>query len=231
MEKEKTAGNVHEYKADDQLVIRSDKENITSIVYVLVFAFVCFCICCGPKVFPFWAGGLFLILSIFALGEIITCGPVYVLEKNGITICFYRYKRFYQWDDFVIKRWENYTKWSSAPNHTVHRYKGKMYYEGVLFSRYALKRNKTFGGYHFSIKKLFSFLINFYPYGISPGHGDYHALRKNRWDIFGEERLPEYNAVEKEVFVNYMKLWGVEIEGLSMDTDNIRYANRDGGID
>ena len=145
------------------------------------------------------------------------------MEKRGCTVSFYHYRKFYTWEELAIKRWEKYCKiqiFFGDPS-------DNNYNEGVFFSKYPVKKSKrkTPMNYIKMRRPWTCFCVNFYPYGITEGHGDYRTNPKRSLNFFEMTgRWPEVYPVDKEVFVNYMKLWEVDIEGLSMDTENIRYV-------
>ena len=78
------------------------------------------------------------------------------------------------------------------------------------------------------IRPLTSLYVNFYPLGIKEGQGDHKSQMAAYMERTGEKvfltptdvtRKQEVYAADKFEFLQYMKKWGVEIEGLSkMDT-------------
>lgn len=213
-----------EYGINDKLVIKSDKENLESVVEVvvgLILASIGFLWSFGSAYGTYVCIGILtLMMGRAAIYDWISTNRVLIMEKSGCTVCFYHYKKFYKWDELVIKRWENY-------HHMWTTYYANQYYEGVFFSRYLVKKPKWMVPMDFiQIRRpMTCFCVNFYPYGIDEGNGDYHNQRKPNSILLAPlGRLPEIYPVNKEIFVNYMKLWNVHIEGLSMDTENIKYV-------
>lgn len=215
-----------QYGMDDKLIIKSDRKNMDK-----VFAFVIGWILVVPAwILSFGVSGrtyveipfFTLLLGIPALFEWVGVHRVLVMEKKGCTVCFYRYRKFYTWEELAIKRWEKYSHTAmflADPS-------DNNYNEGVFFSKHPVKKSKrrTPMNYIEMKRPLTCFCVNFYPKGITEGHGDYQSRRAAGTASKAPKRWPEKYPVDKEVFVNYMKLWEVDIEGLSMDTENIRYV-------
>lgn len=220
------------YCVDDKLVIKSDKENmqrVYAIVIGMIGVVVCWVLSFGDDYFSYVIMAIPLILLGWAaLTEWVSTNRVFIMEQEGCTVCFYGYKKFYLWNEFAVKRWENYTRYSylKLPSGSD----GKGYYrEGVFFSKYSVNKSDSMTPMEYMLcRPMTSFCVNFYPEGITEGHGDYKSCCSGDFlhDIFysNPRKLPEVYPVEKEVFVNYMKLWNVDIEGLSMDTDHIKYV-------
>lgn len=217
---------IYQYGMDDKLIIKSDRANMELVIIYLVFLVLI-------DIGTVWTFGISLniftifiiLLSVFliktALYEWIGINRTLIMEKDGCTVCFYRYRKFYAWDKLAIKRWENYSDMVSDVGVGYE----KAYYEGVFFSRDLVdKPKKITPNAFFRIRwPLTCFCVNFYPYGITKGYGDY-SERRSTDSAFILKRAPEVYPIDKEVFVNYMKLWEVDIEGLSMDTENIKYV-------
>ena len=214
-----------QYHIDDKLVINSEKDNMCVVLFYGIAVV-------GISIV--WIssfGEVNLILTFFlcwmALCEWIGKNRTFIMEKSGCTICFYHYKKFYTWEELAIKRWEDYTRYSYLKPFLINRH--EMYYEGIFFSRYPIRKPKWMLPVElFTIRRPMScFCVNFYPYGITEEHGNYcHPSTKELGLSAKKRREPEVYPVEKKVFINYMKLWNVDIEDLSLDIENIRYISR-----
>lgn len=207
------------YCMDDKLIIKSDKDNmyIVLIFGIAVVGLIILWISSFGEADLFWVL-MIALLSRMALSEWIGTNRTFIMDKNGCMICFYRYKKFYSWDEFAIKRWENCNPRNGA--NCTDGYEIS-YFEGVIFSKYPFEKPKWMSPDEFIVflRPLTCFCVHFYPYGITGGKGDYKSRRaSDTISLRKTIRKPEVYPVEKEVFVNYMKLWDVDIEGLSKDT-------------
>lgn len=236
----------------EQLIIASDKDNLEcSFLYLIITV--------GGSLFISWmirsiydvyvihgrtkddyialilfevAFGCFLFIMVReTLGTWIGTNRVLVMDESGCTVRFHQYQKHYQWDELAVKRYE---KGKYRLDFDWMRL-GSSYYEGIFFSKYQSKKLRWMKPYDYCIhfRPLSSFYVNFYPLGISKGHGDYES-QMNAFKVYtkgihqkGEKmpditRKPEVYPVDKDEFLNYMILWHVEIEGLS-EMDKMLY--------
>lgn len=221
-----------QYGMDDKLVIKSDKENeiIIAACSLIPIIYIFYFVGLSPND-TYWSF-IFAIVVDIILAKVglymwIGSARTLIMEKEGCTVCFWRYRKFYAWNELAIKSWQNYKKggyW--IPKLHINF---EFYTEGVFFSKYPVKKSKLWMPFDIMLSRnlMSSFWVNFYPYGITDKNGNYHNPPKGVSVLLGKRRrMPEIYPVEKEVFVNYMKLWNVDIEGLSLDIENIRYVSK-----
>lgn len=138
-----------------------------------------------------------------------------IMNKDGVSFQFYNYERFFRWEELIVRRYivgkggmEIGTK--NGPS---------FYYDGIFFSDKPIDFFSTF-------RPFSCIFVNFYPYGISKGNGDYSsqvAARKafKQSNHAPEDRppritrMPEFYAVDKAEFLSYMDMWNVKIDGLT----------------
>ncbi len=173
-------------------------------------------------------GGVFPVVFLLTiLSAYITFCRELVMNKEGCMVRLWKIHRFYKWDELKVKRYENYKDMMYSTPRSLKR----GYEEGILFSLKKVKKPKwmppkTYCCYR---RPWSAFFVNFYPGGID---ADLEELQPEKgiidWTMYLEktkkkptmkqiwceiEREPENYPVDKELFLHYMDLWGVEIEG------------------
>ena len=108
------------------------QSSVFAIVFCFLFPLIVFFICLlEPTVLSrdemirmaFWSMlFLYLFLLPFAVFEFITLKRYFEFDKDGISVCFLRYKKFYPWSQFEVKQIIN------KRNSNMH-----MLWEGAMF--------------------------------------------------------------------------------------------------
>lgn len=162
------------------------------------------------------------IILITPICNRIATGRTIIMDKEGCTVLFGRYRKHYYWNELILKR---YVFDYSGLGDRLHGIE-IMYREGVIFSKHKAKQLKWMSTYTYCyyIRPLSSIFVYFYPLGISDGHGDHRSQmeayreRTGKSPFFtpvGVTRKQEVYPVDKAEFLRYMDLWDIEIEGLS----------------
>lgn len=169
-------------------------------------------------------------------------GKTIIMTREGCTVLFRRYRKHYRWEELSVKR---YVKGAGQLDEGLGRCIPPNYREGVVFSKHKAKpvrwtepysRAKSSGwmrpySYCVYVRPLTSFSVNFYPLGVKEGHGDFKSQIENYRKRTGKEsffipigvtRKQEVYPADKFEFLNYMRLWQIDIEGLS-ESDTLLY--------
>lgn len=152
----------------------------------------------------------------------IATGRTIIMDKEGCTVLFGRYRKQYRWNELNVKKYIfSYSGLGDRP-HGI----GIMYREGVVFLKHRTKLLKWMSTYTYcyDVRPLSSIFVYFYPLGINDGHGDHRSQmeayreRTGKSPFFtpvGVTRKQEVYPADKAEFLRYMDLWDIEIEGLS----------------
>ena len=160
-------------------------------VYVwIAMAVISICICDVVMLIKFEGTGLPVIIGmtvlLFALllryAEAI--GKVIILDSKGCTISFLFYRKTYSWNEFSIKRWENFR------NAYSHKEEPEV---GVMFSVKLFRRPQWIPPNQFCMltAPLSSFFVCFSD---------------------GPARCPNPYAVDEASFLETLSRWGVELD-------------------
>ena len=123
---------------------------------------------------------LFIILSMIAMGR------TFVLDKNGIIVCFWKYRKTYTWNQLQTKRIETY---NLPPIGRI----ACPYTKEAIFSPYKIHKPKAMHSSFYSIFHPFSYIfINF-----SPENKKYQTGR--------------YYEIEESVFWEKIQEWGIDM--------------------
>lgn len=168
-----------------------------------------------------------LVFLIITLRAYIAFGRELVMNKEGCRVGLWKIQRFYKWDEIRVKSYENYKDMIYDTPRSLKR----GYEEGIFFSLKKVKKPKWMAPKTYCCwrRPWSAFFVNFYPGGIN---ADLEALQNEKgvidWAQYLEktkkkltmrkamseiQREPENYPVDKELFLHYMDLWGVEIEG------------------
>lgn len=221
---------------EDTLVIQSDKSCIEMIVLEIESMIL---LCIVFIVIQAYDGYNFVVSVVGILWVLFQTGHTFgvwvginrtlIMTAEGCTVRFYGYEKKYSWNELSVKR---YVKGSGKLEEYVKLY-GSSYNEGIFFSKHKPMFFKWMSPYNYCVfvRMMSSFFVNFYPLGVSKGHGDHesqmeeYAAAKGKKPFFtpiGVTRKPEVYPVDKTEFLKYMTLWKVEIGGLS-EIDKLLY--------
>lgn len=220
----------------ERLIIQSDGGNLDVVIALMIpmgamFLFSIIMGIVGGYLFiPFGLIGTLLLLADILKIWIATSRTI-IMSREGCTVQFYHYRKYYQWGELAVKK---YVKGSFQLEDFIQGF-GQFYSEGIFFSKYSTTRFKWMKPYRYcvTIRPFSSFFVNFYPMGIWEGHGDHksqmeeytaHTGKLPLCTPMGVSRKQEVYPADKMEFLKYMRLWQVEIEGLSK-MDTILYAN------
>ena len=217
-----------------QLKIYSDQDTHGMAAWVIIFALVF----CGLMYYDSgetrWEliervvlGGVPIISLTITLAMYVALCRELVMSKEGCRVSFWKIHQFYKWNELSVKRYENYKDMMySTPRGLKQGYE-----EGILFSLKKVKKPKWMQPKTYCCwrRPWSAFYVNFYPGGID---ADLEELQPEKgiidWTMYLEktkkkptmkqiwfesQREPENYPVDKELFLHYMDLWGVEIEG------------------
>ncbi len=217
-----------------QLKIYSDQDTHGMAAWVIIFALVF----CGLMYYDSgetrWEliervvlGGVPIISLTITLAMYVALCRELVMSKEGCRVSFWKIHQFYKWNELSVKRYENYKDMMySTPRGLKQGYE-----EGILFSLKKVKKPKWMPPKTYCCwrRPWSAFYVNFYPGGID---ADLEELQPEKgiidWTMYLEktkkkptmkqiwfesQRESENYPVDKELFLHYMDLWGVEIEG------------------
>lgn len=220
---------VERTEAGDRLVFQSEDGNRDIIGAWLFIAVPCLALILDglaeDDVGIVWIG-LFATCGVLliVLCNRIATGRTIIMDKEGCTVLFGRYRKHYYWNELILKRYV--FDYSGLGDEIRRSGIGIMYREGIIFSKHKAKQLKWMSTYTYCyfMKPLSSIFVYFYPLGISDGHGDHRSQmeayreRTGKSPFFtpvGVTRKQEVYPADKAEFLRYMDLWDIEIEGLS----------------
>ena len=98
------------------MTIKSEKILWKYILIAFVVILLLGIICITDGMFVFMMCGLsFYVLICTA----ISLGKTIILDEKGCTLCFWKYKKIYRWEEFKIKRMEDYRDIYRAPTDQI----------------------------------------------------------------------------------------------------------------
>ena len=125
---------------------------------------------------------------------VIACGRTLILDEKGCTIRFWKYQKTYRWEEFKIKRMEDYRDIYRAPTDQI------PYSAFVFFSvKNAHKPMKMEPDTYATYLHPFSFSYFFVYFHVD-----------SAWS--GGKRCIRYYDVDEKEFLEKMQEWGVELE-------------------
>ena len=223
---------VEKTETGEMLIIQSDEGPRELVVLwlgaaVLYLFFILIVIIEDGFTGMFWVGVMTMaIILVNPLTIWISTSRTFIMSEKGCTVLFHQYQKHYRWDELIIKR---YVKGEDQLEESLHSY-APSYMEGVFFTLHKAKCLKWMRPYRYCtyIRPFTSIFVNFYPLGVKEGKGDYKSQieaykartgKKKVYVVMGVTRRQEVYPADKFEFLQYMKKWGVEIEGLTeMDT-------------
>ncbi len=125
---------------------------------------------------------------------VIACGRTLILDEKGCTIRFWKYQKTYRWEEFKIKRMEDYRDIYRAPKDQI------PYAAFVFFS--VKNAHKPLG------MQPDTYAVYFHPFSFSYFFVYFHV--DYGW-CGGDIYIGYYDVDEKE-FLEKMQEWGVELE-------------------
>lgn len=171
------------------MIIKSHKDVYIYVVSFYVGAFLLF--------FSFSGHGIlmpviaFLFMLYYGTRLWVMYGRTYIMDENGCLIKFLWIRKFYRWDEFKIKRYENYSGTFSD---------GNSYYGAAVFSPHKVRRPKflQFEGYIGAFRlRVFSCVFVQFKRPIK--------LEKLKY------QYPDAYVVDEHIFKQKMDEWGIEI--------------------
>ena len=172
------------------MVIKRDKDyNIYLVVYVITFV----CLFCLYRFgFDTSVGFAFLIntpVYIIAIAGLISTGRTFIMDEEGCTVVFWKYRKKYMWEELKTRRIEEHT----FPS--MHRGRvGYPYLKGAIFAPYKIHKPRIIRANLYSLFHPFSCIyIN-----CSIPNTNYQIGR--------------YYEVEETTFCQKMNDWGVTLE-------------------
>ena len=137
----------------------------------------------------------FVFLIIFYIKCAISIGRTIILNENGCTITFLKYKKTYGWDKFCVKRLESYRE----PITVIPR--GSFKWNGVILYSHNTIKPKNFNpelySLFFAIFPFSYIFISLVPTKVEKYHASYARLKFQ---------------VNEDNFLSKMREWNVEIE-------------------
>lgn len=119
----------------------------------------------------------------------ISQGRTFIMDEEGCTVCFWKYKKKYTWEDLITKRIEEH----DFPS--IIRGKNSCpYLKGAIFAPYKIHKPKAIGTSLYSLfHPLSCIYINFSLEDVNYENGRYYEI-------------------EEAVFMEKMKQWGIALE-------------------
>ena len=156
----------------------------------IAIAFICLCAFDAALLITSKGGDLpfVIMMTILILGIVLryaaTVGKVVTLDSEGCTISFLFYRKKYLWNEFTVKRMENFEG--------AYSYKWKPGV-GAVFSIRSLRRPKRMGPSEFCMltSPLSSFFVCF---------------------SIGDARYPNPYTVDETTFLDTLSRWGIELD-------------------
>ena len=125
---------------------------------------------------------------------VIVFGRTLILDEKGCTIRFWKYQKTYRWEEFKIKRMEDYRDISRTPTDQIP-------YSAFVF--FSVKN------WHKPMKmKPDTYATFLHPFSFSYFFVYFHV--DSAWS--GRKRCIRYYDVDEKEFLEKMQEWGVELE-------------------
>lgn len=188
------------------MVIKSAKENIRILTLENSCVIAAVAVMIYEK-FPVWLWmGLVGIDVMFSVCSFIETSRTLIMDEDGCTVCFWRYRKRYSWNELQVKRIENYA-------HNARYY--PQYAGCAIFSPHKIRKSLWSCPVQYGFFCPLSFIFVCFPHKRKLSKREY-------WSI-----MPDVYSVDEEEFRSKMELWNVELEEFCMDRyHNIYKKNR-----
>ena len=161
-----------------------------SVYGYIAIAFICLCAFDAALLIESRGDALtfVIVMTILILGFLLryatTVGKIVILDSEGCTILFLFYRKKYLWNEFTVKKLENFQG--------AYSYKQQPG-TGAIFSIRSLRRPKRMGPSEFCMltSPLSSFFVCF---------------------SIGDARYPNSYTVDKTTFLDTLSRWGIELD-------------------
>ena len=175
------------------MTIKSEKILWKYILIAFVAILLLGIICITDGMFVFMMCGLsFYVLICTA----ISLGKTIILDEKGCTLCFWKYKKIYRWEEFKIKRMEDYRNIYRSSTDQI------PFSSVVFFSTKKLHKP--------DIMQFFTYNIFLRPFSFSFFYF-YFKVEDMHWGGYLVP-YPEIYPVDEKEFLEKMQEWGVELE-------------------
>lgn len=171
----------------EKMIIKRSKD------YKMVQSFGIFLIFLSEILFIIEFGDLIFVLALFiplyigTLSNLIAQGRSYILDADGCTVCFWKYRKMYRWAEFKTKRIEKHILPSMFRGDISHPY-----LEDIIFSPKVIHKPKFLRAEGYSVLHPFTCIY----FHFAPTE---------------ESNLVRSFEVKKEEFLSRMAQWGIEL--------------------
>ena len=175
------------------MIVKSDKETWRQIV-IMFSCFTFGILLYSEGTIPIGFLCLFAFCYYVLICWTITVGKTIVMDEKGCTLSLWKYQKTYAWDEFKLKRIEDYRDIYHSPTNQV------------PYSAYAIFSTKEI--YRFKSMRPDTYNHWFHPFSFS---FFYVYYKVENMDCNGYLHPNIYPVDEKE-FMEKMQEWGIELE-------------------